>query len=136
MTGEEIIKGLALVAAWKHEHQNGVNGMLAVLFVLRNRVNDGWFNGDWMLNVEALFNSGPDDWTVNTQGIEEGSFPDVREPSFIKLMQYIDGVFDGTQTDTLTDGALYFCPTNSTDTQSMWLPVAVIGSTTYYKIKK
>jgi hypothetical protein len=132
MTGEEITKSLALVAAWKHEHHNGVNGMLAVLLVLRNRVNEGWFNGDWMQNIGSLLRHTWDSPTIEG----ESDLPDVREPNFIKLIQYIDGIFDGTQPDSLTDGSLYFRPTGSQDTQDLWVPAAVIGSTTYYKVRK
>jgi len=93
MTGEEFIKGLLCLVA-ERERENGVNGMLGIMFMIRNRVNAGWCGGDWL----KVLDDRPE---------QVVHFPDVRDPSFQRVLQEADGVYDGSTADTLTNGALY-----------------------------
>src|SRR5271157_4899587 len=94
MTGEEFIKGLLCLVA-ERERENGVNGTLGIMFMIRNRVNAGWCGGDWGKVIEATAPG----LTVH--------YPDVRDPSFQRVLQEVDGIYDGTTADTLTNGAQY-----------------------------
>lgn len=142
MTNEDYVKAIACLLAEREERSNGTNGILGVLFVLRNRVRAGWFKGEWMSNITAKnqFSSMTvlgDPMTVWYQ--------DPREPAFQKVLQLVDQVFDGTLQD-MTAGALYYADLNSKgfvkdgwyDRNIVQQPavhprVATIGTTTYFK---
>jgi len=115
MTGEEFIKGLLCLVAEK-ERANGVNGMLGFMFMIRNRVNAGWYGGDWGKVIE---DAAPD-LTFH--------YPDVRDPSFQRVLQEVDGIYDGTTADTLTNGAISCNPFGAGRER-----VAQIGSLTFFK---
>lgn len=99
MTADLFLKSLALAVAWREGAKNGANGMLGVLFALRNRVKDGWVGGTWFGVLQAALNRTP---------LEE--VPDPRHPEFQQVMGLIDGIFDDTVPDTLTGGARYWAP--------------------------
>ena len=95
MTGADFERACAALYAWREARKEGFNGMLGVLFVLRNRAQAGWNDGNWLKIMEDMETSEP--W----------SFPDTREPTFQRLLQWVDGVYDGTTEDKITNGALY-----------------------------
>jgi hypothetical protein len=142
VTNDDYIKAIACMLAEREEQTNGTNGMLGVLFVLRNRANAGWFKGEWLANMTAKnqFSSMTvlgDPMTIKYQ--------DPREPAFQKVVQMVDQVFDGTLRD-ITNGAMYYADLNNpTFTKDGWFQkniieksdehprCAQIGTTTYYK---
>lgn len=142
MTSDNFIMSLLALLAEREERSNGVNGMLGVMFVVRNRVNAGWNGGDWVKVITShnQFSS------ISVLGDSQTVwYPDSREPNFQRILQEVDGVYDGSTADTLTNNALYYadlsspgynkggwfdrCVANSPDHPR----VAVIGSTTYFK---
>lgn len=116
MTGIDFIKACAALLAWRDGSKEGFDGMLAVLFVIRNRAQAGWAGGDWLKIVEELS--------------EENTlyYPDTREPNFQRLLQWVDGVYDGTIEDKITNGAKYYYnPAMAAER------CAVVGGMTFYR---
>jgi hypothetical protein len=147
MQGQQFLNAIAALLAWREEAINGINGQLGVLFVLRNRLKAGWSHGDFGQIMEGhnQFSS----MSVVGDG-QTVHYPDVREPSFNKILQYVDSVFDPDNplADTLTNGAVYYADLNSPGFQKGgWFDrvilsnptrfpvVAKIGSTTYFADK-
>ncbi len=141
MTADEFIKGIAALLAWREEELNGVNGMLSVLFVVRNRVKAGWNGGDWGKIIEGhnQFSS------MTVLGDKRTvAYPDVREPSFQRVLQEIDAIYSGETADTLTNGALYYYNRGPGVTPGGWFErtilanpkrfprTATVGSTIYF----
>lgn len=102
MIPAQFLHSLAAQLAWQDGRENGVNGMLAVLFCLRNRVAAGHENGDLGRIIQ-----GQHIWRYVT-GQNFTDVPDTREPAFAQLLGYIEGVFDNSIVDRLTVGALYW----------------------------
>lgn len=130
MSGEDYIKAQAVRIAYEDGGSNGLNGMLAVLFVLRNKVwgyaGDAPAGaGDWQLIIdEALIGR-----TTNSL-----TLPDVRDPSFQKVLQYVDGVFDNSLADHLTDGAMWYGTKENTRLlANSFQRVAQVGSLTFWR---
>jgi len=139
---DSYVKALAALTAWREENSNGVNGMMGVLFVIRNRAKANWHFGDWeaIITAQNQFDSMTrvgDGQTVH--------YPDPRDSNFNKILNYIDGIYDGSTADTLTQGALYYADLTSPGfNKTGWFAktilanpnrfpcVAKIGSTSYY----
>lgn len=142
MTVADFEKSLAALLAWREERPNGTNGMLGVLFVVRNRVKAGWNQGSWSRVIEAH-----NQFTSITMVGDPGTvtFPDPREPQFLQILQLVDSVYDNTRLDNLTDGALYYYDPGPGVTPGGWFEreiigkpdihprCAKIGSTVYFK---
>lgn len=140
-------KVLACITAWREERSNGLNGMIAVLFVIQRRAVAGWEGGDWSKIVLAKnqFDSMTSVGDPNTV-----QFPDAHDPVYQKLLQWVDAIYgqmgtDGTAEDKLTNGALYYADMSSKayqvggwfDREIVQKPdahprVAQIGTTTYF----
>lgn len=102
MTAETYIKAqLAALAHREAAHMGGVNNMLAVAFVMRNRQRAGWFGGDWM---EIIHNA----YKV-AAAIYPPSAPNLRDLSFRSFLQQVDDIYTGMAQDAMTEGALYYC---------------------------
>jgi len=141
MDPANYIKSVLALLAWREENINGVNGMLGVMFVVRARAQ-AWGKGDWLsvMTAHNQFSS----MTVAGDG-QTVKYPDPRDPAFQRVLQIVDSVFDGTMTDTLTNGALYYADLASPAyNKGGWFDrnvagspdhpvVAKIGSTTYFK---
>ena len=144
MQNQDFLNSLAALLAWREENINGVNGMLGVLFVLRNRLKAGWSGGD----IQAIMEGHNQFSSMSILGDGQTvHYPDVRNPDFQKILQYVDAVFDlnNPMPDTLTNGALYYSDLNSSGFQKGgWFDrvilsnptrfprTATIGSTTYF----
>ena len=145
MQSDEFIKSTAALLAWREENSNGLNGMLAVILLLRNRVRAGKAKGfpdSWMGNItqKNAFSS----MTVIGDG-QTVKYPDPRDPVFVRLLQEVDGIYDNTTADNLTHGALYYAdlsspaykPGNWFDRNIVQNParfprVTTVGTTTYF----
>lgn len=117
--------------------------MLGVLFVVRNRAKAGWGQGDWakIISQHNQFSS------MSVAGDSQTVlYPDVRDPSFLQVLQIVDTVYDGSRDDVLTNGALYYADLGSpayhkggwfdrfiAGDQETHPRVAQIGTTTYFK---
>lgn len=143
MTVADFEMALASLLAWREERSNGSNGMLAVLFVLRNRVKAGWHEGSWTRNIDAHNQFSSISVLGDSQTI---AYPDVRDPQFLQILQAVDSVYEGNRVDNLSNGALYYADLASPGyTKGGWFQrniiehpdlhprVATVGTTTYFK---
>jgi hypothetical protein len=146
MIGEDFEKAIVALECWREMRSDGVNGMLSVAFVLRNRAKAGWFHGSIYDNAIAKnqFSSMTVKGDPNTVRFpDDPVHPDTREPQFQAFLQLIDGVFDDSKLDYITSGALYYAVVS--DSTSVWFVtnilsdpinhprVAQMGQTTFFK---
>ena len=115
MIGADFIKACAAAYAWREGHENGFNGMLGVLFTLRNRLGANRHRK-----------------TTLGEQTNPGEYPDVREPSFQRLLQWVDAVYDGTAEDKITNGATRFFD-SAWEELSNVERCATVGTLTFYK---
>jgi len=143
MTYSDFSKAIIALTCLREMRGQGMNAMLAVAFVLRNRAAAGWHRGDAYLNAVAAdqFSSMTIKGDPNTVWYPE----EPNDPEFVQLLQMMDEVFDeaNPRVDTVTNGAKYYwVPQNST---SSWFKdniagnptehpqCAVIGQTVFFK---
>lgn len=144
MTGQDFIKSIATLLAWREERSNGINGQLGVLFVLRNRQKAGWSEGDLGKIMEGHNQFSSMSVVGDSQTV---AYPDIRDPNFQKLLQFVDAIFndENPMADSLTSGALYYADlTHAGFQKGGWFDrtilgnpqrfprVAQIGTTTYF----
>jgi Cell Wall Hydrolase len=145
MTFDDFSKCLLSLLSWREERSNGVNGMLGVMFVVRNRVKAKWFGGDYLQNIASHNQFSSMTVVGDSQTVK---YPPVNDPQFTQALQLVDEVCDpnNPRVDTLTNGALYYADLNNpTFTKGGWFEVnilnqpgvhprsAQIGTTTYFK---
>jgi Cell Wall Hydrolase len=142
VTFDDFNKCMLALVAWREERSNGINGMLGVMFVIRNRVKKGWFGGDYLSNIAGHNQFSSMSVSGDSQTVH---YPVIHDPTFTQLLQLTDEVYDDTRTDTITNGALYYADMASTGyNHGGWFDrniaqnaidhprVAVIGTTTYF----
>lgn len=117
MTGDDFLKGQLAMLCWRVARSEGSLGMLAVALVLRNQVAAG--AGDWMEQI------------TRCPLPAQAGYPDVREPEFQRFLHKVDGVFDGTLLDKLTNGATAI--TRAGDLHPPGHLVANLGALALYK---
>lgn len=136
MNGETYIKAqLAEWAILEGARHGGVNNMVAVAFVMVNRVNAGWYGGDWEQVIHHAWERGGTMYEPTRVNLRDGD---------VKLfLQRIDDIFDGSEDDTLTNGALFYCELHRVDRG--WFKthvlhdrtehplVATVGQVTFFK---
>jgi hypothetical protein len=106
MTAEQFIKAqLAALAHREGAHHGGIDNMLAVAFVMRNRRLAGWQGGDWMNIISCHEQS--------AGTIYEKSAPDIRDLTFRTFLQQVDDIFSGFTPDKMTEGALFYAELNN-----------------------
>lgn len=143
MTVADFEMAIASLLSWREERSNGINGMLGVLFVVRNRLKALWNGGDWCKIIAAHNQFSSMSVLGDSQTV---AYPDVRDPSFLQLLQTVDSVYDDSRKDVLTNGALYYADMASPGyTKGGWFDrvivgdpakhprAAQIGTTTYFK---
>lgn len=96
MTGSSFLSGQLARIAWLDGGQEGLNGALACAFTIRNRVRSGWYNGSWS---EVLSNHKK--WSSDSTPLPD-TIPDPNNYGFQRLLQEIDGVFNGATDDNIT----------------------------------
>jgi hypothetical protein len=96
MTGAEYIQGQLATFAWRDGFADGLSGMEAVAFCIRNRQRAGWWNGDW-----AQILSHHRDYSYKTDEYPD-EIPDPRVWSFQLLLHEISAIFDGSRNDDVT----------------------------------
>jgi hypothetical protein len=127
MTNFDYLASLAALFAWRQEKQNGINGVLAAMFVLRNREKAGW--GDLSAVIQDAFLSQEEDHPNSTT-----EFPDVRDPEFQKVLQFSEQIFKDEIMDNLTGGATLFNFSGLIEGRdSKTERTAQVGSTFYFK---
>lgn len=145
MIFDDYIKSMMCLLAWREERSNKVNGMLGVLFVLRNRVKAGWFGGDYLQNITKHQQFSSMSVSGDSQTI---AYPQINDPEFTQILQLVDEVYDADnpRVDNITGGAKYYADLNNpTFTAGGWFQThiindptnhprsAQIGTTSYYK---
>ena len=142
MDVHNYVLSLAALTAWREERGGGLNSMLAVMFVIKNRANANWQGGDIykIITAKNQFDSIVMKGDPNTV-----EYPDPRDPVFQKVCQYADGIFDGTTADNLTMGSLYYSDLGSPGyNKEGWFELnivrspnhprlATIGTTSFFK---
>lgn len=123
MTTDNFLKAELALFVWQNAHEyGGIDNMLALAFVLRNRVKQGWNGGDWsQVIAEAPSKAG--DATI------KGGYPDVRDTVVRMLLSRIDGVFNDSERDVYTvdhegRGALYY--TDLANTTNPWFKANIL----------
>ena len=102
MTAEQYIKAQLAAFCWREAgHAGGIDPLLAIALVLRNRQRAGWFGGDWMEIISQAHAAAPLAGP-STQP------PNLRDFSFRQFLAQIDDVYNGTMADLLTQGAKYY----------------------------
>lgn len=107
MTADQFVKAQIAAFAWNEAgHCGGIDSMLAVCYVLRNRVRAGWFGGDWM----SVLNG-----TEQSSAFELGQPKkmDIGSEVFRRLLMQIDDIYQGVAIDNLTYEGLYYIETLS-----------------------
>lgn len=142
MEVNSYVLSLAALTAWREERSNGINGMLAVMFVIKNRSNAKWEGGDvWkIITAKNQFDS-----IIRLGDPETVLYPEPTDQLFVKACQYVDGVFNGSFTDSLTQGSLYYADLASPGYNKLgWFQknivespnhprLSTIGTTSYFK---
>src|SRR6266576_5594730 len=96
MQGTDFLYGQLALLAWRDGFTEGLDGMRAVAFVIRNRVNAGWWGGSW---VEVLAHHR--DYSYRTEAYPD-TLPDPRVYSFQCFLQEVNSIFSGQQVDNVT----------------------------------
>ncbi len=91
-----FICSLVALRCWQEASEEGLNGMMAIAFALRNRARAGWYGGNWL---EILANM---DKASAKLEPPTNSLPDTRTFSFMQFMQIIDNIFSGAMDDNIT----------------------------------
>lgn len=138
MIGTEFEKAVVALACWREMCSEGVNGMISVAFVLRNRAKAGWYHGSIYENAIALNQISSISVLGDPNTIK---FPDIRDPDFQTLLHKLDAIYDDAA-DLITNGAKYYAVLK--DSTSGWFfknivnkpaehpRVAQIGKTTFF----
>ena len=93
----DFIKSQLALTCWRDGKEEGLNAMLGISFVIRNRVRSGWFGGDWLQIL-----SHHHEWSANPEAYNTNELPDTRVLSFMMLLQQLDGIFSGAVDDNIT----------------------------------
>ena len=99
---DDYIKAQLVSMGWRfgQAYAGGHMAGQMVMHCIANRVRVGW--SSWLQAIERV----PQFMAENE--LPPLVFPQVWDPPFVKLLQAVDGIMDGTAPD-LTKGALYFC---------------------------
>jgi len=98
MDGSSFIKSHIATVAYTEGFRDGIDGMRAVCFALRNRFDACWWNSSW----PELLNHYRDIYPRAYSRDERIEIPDPRIYSFQQILQEVDGIFDGTRKDDVT----------------------------------
>ena len=107
MTGSDFIIAQLALRAWQDGKENGINGMLAVAFTIKNRVKAGWYDGDW---IEVLSNHKK--WSHKLEPYSS-QLPNPNNFAFRSLLQEVSGIFSGARRDDIlmaTESVLSVAP--------------------------
>jgi hypothetical protein len=108
MNADTFIKAeLAALAVREGAHHGGLNNMVAVAMVMRNRAAAGWYGGEWA----QILDRAPD-----RAGTLYPHYPvNLRDGSVRQLLQRIDDIYDGSEEFDLSAGALFYCELHRVD---------------------
>lgn len=103
MTEQGVILSELAIIAWSESEASGIDPALGIANCLKNRIEAGWFGGDWIELFQNLANSSANSASLARQ------YPDFRDLAIVKqYMPKIEQIFQGSGQD-LTFGAKYWC---------------------------
>lgn len=116
---EDFFKSHLVTLAWRfgQSYNGGYVAGQMVMSTLANRQRAGW--GSWGEIIERV-----PTFMAETE-LPDFKYPNVWEPSFVKLCHVVDGVFDGSALD-LSKGALYFCDLNKIERE--WFKTKIVDA--------
>lgn len=103
MDGLTFLHSQALLLAWM-DGRESVNSSLAILFCIRNRINEKWEDGDLGRILQGIWY---ERYYQNTPGgLDYIELPDLRDPVFNQLLGLVESIFDpeNPAIDRLTNG--------------------------------
>ena len=98
-----VITNLSLMA-WREGKRLSPGcrpAMLGIALVIRNRVEVGWSDGDWIKIIEDA----PIHAAENIEAMDFRSLPDIRDKDFLWLQSQVVRVYDRTLQDEITCSA-------------------------------
>ena len=97
---EEFFKMAMIQKCWSYaQHLGGVDPMLGVLHVIKNRIDAGWGTCGHVLETMEKWEAAP---PVTTK------HPDLWDRRFQMILGQIDAIWDGTHRPDVSNGAVYF----------------------------
>jgi hypothetical protein len=129
---DDYVRSQLVSYGWRFGQSYG-GGHLAgqmVMQVIANRVRAGW--GSWLRMLDCV----PDYMAENV--LPELVHPSVWEPTFVRLLAAVEGIYDGSVQDMtrgnefsnqgkIKSGALYFCALNKVERP--WFKNAILEAT-------
>jgi hypothetical protein len=115
MIGVDFQKAVVALIGWQAMRREGLNAMLGACLVFRNQAK--------LTEENDIYRCA----TAYAMDHDVFQYPDTRDPQFLSLLHRMDGLFDDTFIDNLTNGALYFRPTKGA------MVCANIGPVLFYK---
>jgi len=114
---ENFVKDMMVMCAWRYASHLGVEHMLGVLHVIKNRQKAG--QGTYLHIIDTM-----DKWHAAPPTTKTS--PDVWDRNLLRLLNEVDRIVDDTRPDP-TNGATYFGET--TNITSSWFLENVARST-------
>lgn len=108
MNAESFIKAQLVAFAHREAAQHGgIDNMLAVMHVIRNRYYASWEGGDWLRIIHAA---------DKAAGCAYPERPvDLRDINVKLVLSKVDDIFGGFAPDPYTEGALYYAELNKVE---------------------
>lgn len=82
MHADDYIRARIAEFAWRAAHHVSIPAMLSVMFVIKTRAGDN----AWLQNIDYLEQEGAP---------LSAERPDIRDPTFIEILQLVNGVYTG-----------------------------------------
>jgi hypothetical protein len=95
----QFVCSILALKCWQEAHEEGLNGMMAVAFALRNRARAGWYGGNWIDILSNMEKSSARDYKIDPPS---NLIPDTRPWGMMQFLQIIDNIFSGAQEDNIT----------------------------------
>lgn len=133
MTGNDWDKSLLALVAWREDRSGGRDGMLAVMFCVRNRVLHSGKTYAETICQPWQFSS-----MTATGDPQATHFPLVTDPQWTNAMAMVDDVIAGNFTDTTGGAVNYYAITMLTPPKwaSQMTETVTIGNQKYFKLKE
>lgn len=98
---DDLIKSQLVLTAWRFSQKYGMGhvGAQLIMCALANRVRAGW--GTWLQVIEGI-----PEYMADGE-VPPLKYPGIWEGGFVKLLNAVDGIFDGAA-DDMAKGALYW----------------------------
>jgi hypothetical protein len=120
MTTDTFVKAqLAMFAYTEANHTGSLDSMLAVCFIIRNRVRAGWVGGDWNRVINFAHHHAAFEGT-------RGDGPSLESEIFRRLLLQVDEIYQGTMEDNLTEKGLYYCDVTDRRPMRDWFASRIV----------